>query len=461
MTHRTRLTLTLGALASALLLTTAPARADEILVRDLQTGVESTVRCFSISSETWTEIKYRERERSADKSIPTVTVVRIDHADKTPTALGVASALSELERGNFAEAARALKELSGGGWKIDFDTGERKGYQSFTENDPAGKSKRPGWESEYAHFYYAKALLLKAKAGQDKAGQDKAGFEDALFAVDDVQVPGGDGKQTTGGFLGRFEGGNSRFFPEATWIKAHALAGLGRFDEAQATFTQLQNDASRVKLDPRWTYEGVIGAGVIAEAKNDLTAAADGYRAAMPTMEVLLEQETRDYMRRQCGRWWSQAHMHVARIKLKDAEDAKSAAKFSALRAWIAKGAPDEVRAYAKGKNWPQPAIDALVAGARDPAAQAVGLNGIGLAYLNEPKPRNEEALLAFKTVTVQYFQVPAQHARALYYLAQVAGAAAKEAAGKKDVKAMYETMADEAIKTLREQYPDSEWARR
>lgn len=456
MSHTKRISLTTGAILAAFLLLAPITRADEIVVRDLNTGAEKKVRCWGVTAETWTEVKYRERQRSADKSIPTITVVRIIRGDKSANAQNLRSAMGELARGNHAEAARALKEISGGGWKVDFDTGERTGFKSFDEGDPSGRNKRPSWVSEYAHFHYAKAKLLEGVATKDRAA-----FEEALLAVDDVKVPGGDGKQTTGGFLGRFKGGNSRFYPEAEWVKAQALVGLARYDDAQKAFTQLQNDAGRVKLAPRWTYEGVIGQGVIAEAQGNLTLAVDGYRAAMPTMEVLIEQETRDYMRRRCGRWWSQAHMNVARVKLADAEKAKSPAKFSSLRNWIKKGSPEAVRKYAGGKGWPKPSVDALVAGARDPGVQAVGLNGIGLAFLNEPKPRYEEAMLSFKSVSVKYFQVPEQHARALYYLAQAARKAGDAANGNKDVKAMYAGMADEAVKMLRKQHPDSEWANR
>lgn len=448
-----RIALTLGTVLGALLL--APlAVADEIVVRDLNTGAEKSIRCWGITSETWTEVKYRERQRSADKSVPTNTVVRIIRGDKSANAQNLRSALGELERGNYAEAARALKEISGGGWKVDFDTGERTGFKSFAEGDPSGRNKRPSWVSEYAHFHYAKAKLMEGLANDDRAA-----LEEALLAVDDVKVPGGDGKQTTGGFLGRFKGGNSRFYPEAMWIKAKALVGLGRYADAAQTFSELQAEATKIKLLPRWTYEGVIGPGVIAEAQGNLTEAVNGYRAAMPTMEVLLEQETRDWMRRQCGRWWSQAHMNVARVKLADAEKAKSPAKFSSLRTWIQKGSPTEVRKYAERKGWPKPSVDALVAGARDPGVQAVGLNGIGLAYLNEPKPRYEEAMLSFKAVSVKYFQVREQHARALYYLAKAAKEAAGAANGKAEVKEMYTNMADEAVRMLRKQHPDSDWA--
>jgi hypothetical protein len=61
--------------------------------------------------------------------------------------------------------------------------------------------------------------------------------------------------------------------------------------------------------------------------------------------------------------------------------------------------------------------------------------------------------------VTVKYFQVPEQHARGLYYLAQAAKKASTANSGKKEVKEMYDVMADEAVKMLRAQHPDSEWA--
>ncbi len=457
MTHlmipRMRLLLA-AAVVGAALLCAPRAQADEIIVRDLATGAESSVRCWGVTSETWTDVKYRERQRTADKSIPTISVVRIVRSDKSTTAENLRSALGELVRGNYAEAAKAMKEIAGGGWKIDFDTGERTGYRSFDEGDPKGRSKRPTWISEYAHLYYAQAKVLEAQASKDRGA-----FEEALLAIDDVKVPGGDGKQTTGGFLGRFSGGNSRFYPDALLVKAQALVGLARYEDAAATFTELQNQATRVKLAPRWTYEGVIGAGVIAEAQGNLTGAVDGYRSAIPTMEILLSQEPRNWLRKQCGKWWSQAHMRVSAIKLRDAEDAKSPAKFAALRSWIQKGTPEAVRKYASGKGWPTAAIDALVSGARDPSVQAVGLNGQGLAFLYEPKPRFEEAMLAFKAVTVKYFQVPDQHARGLYYLAEAAKKASAANSGKKEVKEMYDIMADEAVKMLRSQHPNSKWA--
>ena len=445
MSHPKNLALLGAALLTALAIASGPARADEIVVRDLATGQESTVRCFDVTSETWSEVKYRERERGAEKSVPTMTVIAIHHtSDKSKNAQGIEAAMGELDRRNYTEAARQFQGLSGGGWKMDFETNRRTGYVSFAENDPPGRNRRPSWVSEYAQFFYAKAKLL-----QGQEAKDRQALEDALLAVDDVPVPGGDGKQTTGGFLGRFADGNSRFYPEALWIKSQALVALDRYDDAAKTFTELYQQSGRVPLGPRWAYEGMIGPGLIAEAKGDYTAAVAGYRGAMPTMEVLLERETRSWLMREYGRYRALAHTRVAAVMLKDAEESKSPPKFSNLRSWIQKGSPAEVRTYAAGKGWPKERIDALVAGSRDPNVQAVGLTGMGLAYLNEPQPRYEEALLAFKAVTVKYFQVPEQHARALKYLAEAADGAAK-ASTKPEVKQMYETMAREARERLR-----------
>lgn len=438
-------------LACAACVLASPAAADEIVVRDLATGEESTITCHAVTSETWSEVKYKERQRSAEKSVPTLTVVSVSRGDKSANAESLESAMGDLKRGNYKEAARVLQSISGGGWKVDLETGERK-YVSFSANDPKGRNKRPPWISEYSHFYFAKAKYLLGVKNKDRDL-----VESAYLALDDVQVPGG--KIKTGGFLGRFAGGNSRFYPEAMALKGKALVFLARYDDATKVFQDLHKAAIRVPLDPMWAYEGLIGGGSIAEAKGDLTGAVEGYRGAIPTMEVLLGQETRSYMRQRYGRYYSQARMRVAAVKLRAAEQRKAPAAFADLRQWIQGGMPEAIRRRAKSKGMPAESISALVAGARDPAVQAVAYNGLGLAYLNEPKPKYEDAMLAFKAVTVKYFQEPEQHARALYYLSKASAGAAKGAKG--EVKEMYEAMADEAVKMLRSQHPGSEWAGR
>lgn len=441
---------------AALACFTAEATADEIVVRDLNTGAKSSIRCWGVTSESWSEVKYKERERSAEKTVRTLTVVDIVRSDKSVTAESLRNAIAEVRRGNFREAADALYAISGGGWKQDIASGVRN-YVSFSANDPKGRNRRPPWTSEYSHFYYAKAKFLEGKAAKDRAL-----IEEALLAIDDVPVPG-DASKKTGGFLGRFAGGNSRFYAEAMWIKASALIAMARYDDAAPVFQELHNSAIRVPLEPRWAYEGKIGPGVIAEAKDNPTGAVEGYNGAATTMEVLLKDENRAWMQGEYGRYFSRARMRVAAVKLKNAEKRKAASAFADLRNWIKQGQPETLRQRAKSKGLPPAAIAALVAGARDPVVQAVGLNGIGLAYLSEPTPKYEQALLAFKAVVVKYFQVPEQPARALHYLAKAADGAAKAAAKAKKpaVNEMYVTMRDEASKTLRRDYPDSKWANR
>jgi len=447
-----RIFLTGALLAGTLLLWAASARADEIVVRDLASGQESTVPCYAVTSETWAEVKYKERKRSAEKSVPTISVVRIKRNDKSKAASDLVGAIDSLNRGNFAEAASALHDISGGGWYVDTVGSGDKKYVSFSKNDPTGKNKRPTWISEYAHFYYAKALFL---AGEAKNDRDL--IEEALLALDDVPVPGGKGK--TGGFLGRFSGGNSRFVPEAMALKARALKFLARYDDAGVTFNALHKAAISIPLDPQWAYEGLIGTGSIAEAKGDFTRAVESYRGAITTMLVLLGQESRTYMRQRYGRYYSQARMRVARLKLQVAEKRKAASAFADLRNWITEGQPEAIRRTGKSKGLPAESIAALVAGARDPLVQAVGYNGIGLAYLREAKPKYVNAMLAFKAVAVKYFEEPEQHARALYYLAQAAEGASKGAKG--EVQSMYASIAEQALTMLRSQHPESSWARK
>jgi tetratricopeptide (TPR) repeat protein len=431
------------------------AHADEIIVRDLDSGETRSIHCWGVTSETWSEVKYKERERGAEESVPTITVVEIKRTGNDKTAASLESAIAELDRGNYREATDALNALSGGGWKQDQDTGLRR-YVSFSTNDPSGRNRRPPWTSEYAHFFYAKALYLNGSSRKDRAV-----LEEALLAIDDVPVPGGDGKETTGGFLGRFAGGNSRWYPEALDIKANLLVGLGRHDQAAPTFTELHNQAIRVPLEPRWAYAGKIGDGIIAEAKGDATGAEAAYTQAADTMELLLRDEQRRWIQQEYGKYYSRARMQTASVKLRKAEDRKAASAFAELRTFIKAGMPEALRERGMSRGMPPSAIDALVAGARDPAVQAVGLNGIGLAYLNEPKPKYEQALLAFKSVVVKYFQVPEQPARALFYLARAAAGAAKEAesAKKADVRDMYLGIQSHAVETLRRDYAGTSWA--
>ena len=442
----------LAVLALGLASICIPAHADEIIVRDLDTGAKSSINVWGVTSESWSEVKYKERERSAEKSVPTLTVVEINRSsDKSANAQALRAAIAELERGHHREAADAFQAINGGGTKLDLETGERK-FVSFSENDPSGRNKRPSWISEYSHFYYAKAKYL-----QGAKNNDRAALEEAVLALDDVKAPSGEGK--TGGFLGRFANGNSRFFAEAMMLKANALARLKRYDEAKATFAELDAEAIKVPLEPRWLYEGAIGPGVIAEDKGDLKAATAAYNAASNKMWVMLGKEQRRWLLAEVGRYISRATMRTTAAMLSEAEKSGDAGDFRQLSAHIAGTSPDALRKKAQGRGLGGAAVNAVVAGARDPAVQAVGLTGEGLASLNASKPNYEEALLAFKGVTVKYFEEPEQHARALYYLAKAADGAAKGAKG--DARTMYNAMAKEATRMLRDQHPDSPWAQK
>ena len=83
----------------------------------------------------------------------------------------------------------------------------------------------------------------------------------------------------------------------------------------------------------------------------------------------------------------------------------------------------------------------------------------VGLAELTAKN--YEEAILAFKEVTVVHFQIREQAARATYYLVQAARGAAKETKGNAEAKAMYESMADEAKRSLETTYGDTDWAKK
>ena len=283
-----------------------PAHADEIVVRDLTTGATSSINVWGITSESWSEVTYKERERSAAKSVPTITVVRIKRNDKSASAGKLRQAIASLNRRNYREAADAFQAINGGGTKADLETGENK-FVSFSENDPKGRNKRPSWISEYSHFYYAKSKYL-----QGAKSNDRSDFQEALYSLDDVKIPGGEG--TTGGFLGRFANGNSRFYPEALALKANVLTKLARYDDAKKTFSELDGAAIKVPLLPRWLYEGSIGAGVIAEAQANLTGAVSGYNAASNKMWVMLGKERRKWLLAEVGRYISKARTRTSAV---------------------------------------------------------------------------------------------------------------------------------------------------
>ena len=429
--------------------------ADEIVIQNLDTCALETKRVFAVTSETWSEVKYRERARGKEIVIPALQVVEIRRSGKDKTAEGLGTAVQELGRGNLREAKSALEELSGGGWRTNLESGERY-YNNFRASDPPGRNKRPPWTSEYAHYYYVRALVELAEQNKDRDL-----FKEALTALDDVDVPGpvddkGKSKKIkSGGFLARFADGNSRWYPNAMLLKARALMGMGRYDDAAQIYAELHKAAIGVPLDPRWAFEAKLGAGKIAEAQKKYTDAETAYNNAVTNMELLLKDEKRNCLRMAIGRYFSRARMRVAAIKLAHAEKRKAATAFQSLRAFIEQGNPVALRKR-YGSRLTKDAVDALVAGSRDPQVQAVAQNGIGLAYLNEKK--YEDALIAFRSVVVKYFEEPTEPARALYYLAKAADGASKQAKDP-EVRAMYAAMKTQALKRLRSNYRGTQWA--
>jgi hypothetical protein len=312
---------------------------------------------------------------------------------------------------------------------------------------PGGRGRRPPWTSEYAHFFHAKALAL---VGLER--EDEAILQEALLALDDLPVPGG--KETSGGFLGRFKGGNSRWYPEALALKGRVLVGLERHEEAAKVLDQLYEESVGNKLDPRWAYEAKIGAGAIAEARDQAEDAVTAYTRAADAMVTLLKDTAEECRRREFGRWYSMGRMKAASVLLAAAEKARSAAQYGRLRQYLEDSSPDALRR--KFSTLPPGQLDALLVGAQDPMVQAVLMNGMGVSYLNEGK--HDEALIALGTVGATHFQVPEEHARALYYFARAAEAAAKAAKG--SAAKAYEAMGKAALSALKSEHPNSPWAK-
>lgn len=444
---RTRPVLLLGLLGALL---ASAAQADEIVYRDPDTCAETQLRGVEVTSEGWTEIRYKDDGRT-EKSLPAPLVLDIRREDKSAQTRDLKSAIEELQRGNVSEARARLRVLSGGGYVQDLETGQRK-FRGFAENDPTGRGKRPSWQSEYAHFYYVKALVEEGVAKKDEEL-----LQEALLALDDQPIPGAEAKDgkvpRTGGFLGRFDGGNSRFYPEAMLLKARALLALGKSKEALAAYKDL-DDKAALDIGPRWAFEAKMGPARVAEAQGRYLDAINASKDAATTMVLMIKEEVRGCLRRELGRYYSRARMLEARIRLQQAEQNRSAAEYRQLRDFINESSPEALKRTFG--TLPEDQRDALVAGAMDPNVQAVFQNALGFAALQER--RYDEAILAFRGVEVKYFAEPEEHARALHYLAQAADGAAQQARNPSEKK-LYETYRDRARERLQQEHPRSEWA--
>ena len=248
-----------------------------------------------VVSETWTEVTYREQAKGPNKSVPTPLVVEVRRAGAKPEERDLVAAMGELERGNVTDALRQLKALAGGGYRQNLESGKLE-FVPFSVNDPPVRTKRPPWASEYAHFFYAKALYLDGLARKDKEI-----LEQARLALVDEPIPGGDGKATTGGFLGRFAGGNSRYLPEAMLLKAEVLVALEKYPEAAQAYEDLGKQAISVDIGSRWAYEAKRGIGRIAEAQGKSQEAISAYEDAAEYMKILLGRRSAPARSRRWG----------------------------------------------------------------------------------------------------------------------------------------------------------------
>ncbi len=432
------------AAAAVLLVLLAPAAAaDEIVYRNPETCELITERAHEIVSETWTEVVYRDRERGPEKTVPSALVVEVKRdgggAKQIRDLLG---AIRSMERGDLAEARESLRVLSGGGLDQNLEDGSLI-YKDFTANDPPGRKQRPPWNSEYAHFYFAKALYLDGVARGDRDL-----LKQAHYALVDQKAP--EGKGRTGGFLGRFEGGNSRHYAEAMRLAAMSLLELGDYPKASKAFKDLEEKSIALPIGPQWAYEAKIGQARIAEAQGKHLDAINAATDTANFMKLLLQKETTPCGRRALGRLYSEARMYAADVMLKQAEKNRSPAEFRRLRSFIEEGMPESLsRSMA---TLPASQREPLIEGAMSPRVQAVAQLGLGLALLQEKQ--YEEAIYAFRAVEVKYFEEPEVHAKALRYLAEAANAAAKQSSGV--ARGLYEKYRDEAQARLKKEYPGS-----
>jgi hypothetical protein len=429
--------------ALGLLATQRCARADEIVARNPDTCEETVIRCHEVLPETWTEVEYRETARGPTKKVPLNLVVEIRRTSGGAERSNLEAAIQELDRGNLTEARQALRDLAGGGYKVEEGT---KKFYAFPK--PAGaRGRRPAWTHEYAHFHYGRALVLEGLRSQNDAL-----LEEALLVLDDVPVPGA-GAETSGGFLGRFKGGNSRFLPDAMLLQAQALGGLKRWDEAAAAYSKLFDDAVGQGLSPRFVYEAKVGPGRLAEAQGDAAKAMQAYEQAPTALETVLSQAPNRCLRLETGRWYNRVRMLVGETMLKKAEAAGSAAAYVTVKQFFEESRPEALEKKFAGR--PAEQLEALISGARDPEVQAVAKAGLGQAYLAEK--RWDEAILALAAVTVRSYTAREQAAAALYHLAKAADGAL--AAAPAEAKSVYQAIKDGALSRLKQDYPESPYA--
>jgi hypothetical protein len=423
----------------------APAAADEITRLDPDKGTVVVDKVAEIADENWVEVSYRLDPKGPVKKTPTRFVLDVRRASEDAQAAQLQGGLDDLAQGRFKDATTAFSNVGGGGPVVD-ESGKLV-FRAFG----AGEAGKPKWYAEYAHYWYAYAAWRLATTGPEKDRQ--ATLEFALRAIEADKPAGKEGGKDVPaekGFLARYKEGKSRFYPHALLLRADLLADLGRADQAIAAYDALYQKSLTTPIGARWSFEAKVGPGRVAEIKGVGTEAETAYEAAAAAMDSLLVEAKDRPSRDALGRYYNETRMRKAAIMLRTAESEKSPAAYGRLRDYLNGGTPEALERKFSGK--PPEVVAAVKAGAMSPTVQAVAQNGIGLAYLAEKKWT--EALFAFGSVRIKYFQVAAEVPRALYYLAQAADGAA-EAASKPEAKTMYKAQAEAARAEIKTSYKD------
>ncbi len=416
------------------------ARADDIQYYDPQTGNLQVEKAFEVQNETWLLVSYRPKEGKPLKTIETRLVKDVVRTQDDANAAKFRTAMDEYKKGAYRQAALAFAEVAGAGLRHNA-ANDAEEYTPFTAED-----KKPKWYAEYAHYWFADAMYQSAVAKKEK---DAKALDFALRAVD------ADSKDEKG-FLARFREGKSRWYANAMLLKADVLRAQGKMDEATKAYDALGDAATRNAIGPRWSYEAQKGKGKIQEAKGARPEAESAYEAATSVLVSLTETAPDPWTRGELGRYYSEMRREKGRVIRETAEASDSPPEYERLKTYLIEGTPDRLRQKFAGK--PKEVVDAILAGAVAPGVQAMVQNGIGIALL--AKKSYVDALFAFGSVRIKFFQVKEEVPRALYYLAKAAAGAA-EAAAKPEAKALYQAQAEAARQELQKQWVDSPWAKK
>jgi len=413
------------------------AGADEIRYIDSKKCEPAVLSVAEVTEETWTTIAYKVKAKGPIERMEMRFVTDVRRVTEDAQTKAFAAAVSDLQNGSLTSARLSFGSVAGGGLVQDGETGKLV-FKPF----PGAEGGKAKWYADYAQYHYALCLVREGVSKDDVSLLDAA-----------LKVLDGDGA-TEKGFLARYKEGKSRWYADALLLRAQALLGLKKHDEALAAFDLLYEKAIRNPIGVRFAYEAKLGPGRVAEAKGSTTDAGMAYDAASAALQSLFDQATDPCSRRDLGRLYNEARMQRARVMLEAAQKTEAPSDYAELRKYLESGKPEALRTKFAGK--PAEVVDAVVAGALAPTVQAVAQTGIGLAFLSEKK--YAEAVYALTNVRIKYFAVGEAVPRALYYLAKAADAAA-EASQRPDAKTLYKAQAEAARQDLQKSWASTSWA--